>query len=202
MTCNYLLTYKNVADVDVHIPLLAGDDGVRVDWRTDLNRNMSSTGIHETIVMNTLRYVSFDCYFTEREFHKLETWMSFGQQGQAFSFASDENKAINSALTATVTAGDIALPCDGTGLENGDFILVHDEMGTKWDVVEVSTATGALVTVYDGVTHDYSVGELVTYYTYFPNLLLLDDSFDPSRDGSYWHHTFNCVEVRNDSESI
>lgn len=199
---NYRISYEDAGANPRTIDLLPGDDGVRVEWRTDLNRNITSTGIYENVIQHTLRYVTFDVYFRETEFHKLETFMSFAQQGQPFSFTKDTGKATSYTLNSDVSAGATnVLSVDEdptTELSSGDYIYVADTFGTKWEIGEVDTLSSSAITLVDSVHYDYVTDDaVIRWYYYFPELFLLDDTFDPDRDGAFWNHTFNCVEVRS-----
>lgn len=202
---NYRITYLDDGSNTRTIDLLPGDDGVRIEWRTELNRNLTSTGIHETVVQNTLRYMTFDCYFQEATFHKLESFMSFAQHGQPFTFTKDTDKGTQSTLAFSTPVDEIAIITTNTALDPvdfvaGDMVIIRDAFGTKWDVKEVDSIVNFdEFELTEGVYHAYSADAIVNWYYYFDSLLLLDDTFDPDRDGAFWHHTFNCVEVRSDS---
>lgn len=194
---NYRIGYEDAASTPRTIDLLPGDDGVRIEWRTEINRNVSSTGKYENVVQNTLRFITFEVYFQEAVFHKLETFMSFAQQGQPFSFTKDPSKGSETLLTPAVT-GVSTLVADAavTGFTAGDFIILRDTEGLTWDVCEVQGVVDDTITIVDPITHDYVAGTDIYWYYDFPALYLIDEKFDPDRDGSYWNHTFNCVEVR------
>lgn len=199
---NYRIRYQTEVPAHRTIDLLPGDDGVRVEWRTDLNRNITSTGIYETVVQHTLRYVTFDCYFREAQFHELETWLSFAQEGQPFSFTKDSTKTPYSTLANAALAGAdtllVTIP-EGLTFSSGDTIIIMDSNDFKWEVNEVDTASSGELEIVTPTVRGYTAGSTINWYYYYPSLLLLDDTFDPDRDGDFWHHTFNCVEVRNDS---
>lgn len=204
MTVQYRIAYTDESVATRNIYVLPGDDGVRIDWRTELERNVTSTGIYETVVQNTLRFVSFDCYFTESVFHQIETWMMFAMQGQTFSFYRNPDKGGLFTITSTVPVGSSTLPvnADPTSVFDAeDPIIVRKENGTKWNVLVVDTTTASpdTIEVVDGTSASFTTGDLVEYYYSFNELLLLDERFDPDRSGNYWHHTFNCVEVRSGS---
>lgn len=194
---DYRITYSDASATERTIDLLPGDDGVRIEWKTEINRNVTSTGIYENVVQNTLRFVSFEAYFKEAAFHKLETFMSFAQQGQPFAFTKNPAKGATT-LDLSASAGATLLTADttGTGFEIGDFIIISDAEGLTWDVSEILHTSATTITVVDGITHNYLTAANVSWYYYFPALYLLDEKFDPKRDGAYWNHTFNCVEVR------
>lgn len=200
---NYQISYLDSGSNVRTIDLLPGDDGVRIEWRTEMNRNMGSTGIIENVIQNTLRYVSFDCYFQESAFYKLETFMSFAQQGQEFAFTKDTNKSTLYTLSADVTVGDSSLSINEDAtleLAAGDYIYIADSYGTKWDIGEVDTPHNGSIDLVETTQHSYSSTtgySNISWCYYFANLYLMDESFDPDRSGAFWHHTFNCVEVRN-----
>jgi len=194
---NYRIGYHDAAASARTIDLLPGDDGVRIEWRTEINRNVSSTGKYENVVQNTLRFITFEAYFKEAAFHKLETFMSFAQQGQPFSFTKNPAKG-SETLNGAVSTGDNSLIASATvtGFEVGDFIILRDTEGLTWDVCEVEAIADTTITLVDPITHDYDDGTSIFWYYDFPALYLIDEKFDPDRDGDYWNHTFNCVEVR------
>lgn len=195
---NYQIGYVDAGSTARTIDLLPGDDGVRIEWRTEINRNVSSTGIYENVVQNTLRFVTFETYFQEAAFHKLETFMSFAQQGHEFSFTKDVTKG-SELLFGSASAGDTVLTVtDGLVDEFsvGDFIILRDSEGLKWDVCEVDSIDVDEITVVDSIQHDYDENTPIYWYYYFPSLYLMDEKFDPDREGAFWNHTFNCVEVR------
>jgi len=197
MSLNYRVSYVDAVGVTRDIDLLPGDDGVRIDWRTEINRNTTSTGIYENVTQNTLRFVTFDCYFQATAFHRVETWMSQAQIGVPFSFSKDSTRtpfttislgnAGNSAIYTVASTADFLV---------GDEIIVSDAFLTKWDVANVLDTAGVITADYPS-THTYAIGDTLSWYYYFPALLLLDDTFNPDRDGSFYHHKFNCVEVRD-----
>ena len=195
---NYRITYKDDAALDRHIDLLPGDDGVRVEWRTDLNRNVTSTGLYETIVQHTLRYVTFDCYFQESAFHQLETFLSFAQQGKPFAFTKDPTKGIELMAFATGIGEEDIFVSDGDvdAFDSGDYIVMMHPNWIHWDVMRVNSTSFDEFNATPPTTHAYPADTPIFWYYYFPQLLLLDDKFDPDRDGKFWHHTFNCAEVR------
>lgn len=194
---NYRITYDDEASTTRTIDLLPGDDGVQIEWKTELNRNITSTGRYENIIQNTLRFVEFDCYFKEAAFHKLETFMSFAQQGIPFTFTKDPSRGTTWTVASAATTGDTALTLSGTAdFVAGDFAIIRATDGTIWDIVEVDSVVATTLNTVDGITHDYPVGAIVNWYYYFDSLLLLDEKFNPEQDGNYWNHTFNCVEVR------
>lgn len=197
---NYRISYVDDAAVTRTIDLLPGDDGVRVEWQTEINRNISSTGIYENVAQNVLRFVTFDCYFQETAFHKLESFMAFSMIGKPFSFTKDSTRTPSQPLTAA-NPGNSSILTLGAG-NTGDFIaedpiVIHDDFFTRWEVDEISLVNPTTLQVQESTKFSYSVGDMVEWYYYFSSLLLLDTKFDPNRDGSFWHHKFNCVEVRN-----
>jgi hypothetical protein len=200
---NYQITYLDSGLNPRTISLLPGDDGVRIEWKTELDRNITSTGIYETIVQNTLRFVTFDCYFTESTFHKIESWLMYAQQGHPFAFTKDSSKSAIWSLSTGATVGSttLSVDTDPTALSTGDFIIVRDSFGTKWNVLEVSTTTTSpdVITLAEPLVAAFSEDDLVNWYYTFDSLYLLDDSFDPDKAGEFWHHKFECVEVRNAS---
>jgi hypothetical protein len=184
------------------IELLCGDDGVRVEWETTINRNTGSTGIIENVVQNTLRYVTFDAYFQESVFHKLESWMSYAQQGRPFAFTKDLTKSqITTDVSSNVVLNGTVINTSSSmvsAVVAGDYLYISDTFGTKWDIVPVTDVTAATIEIDEPISHAYTAGDtLISWYYYFPNLYLMDEKFDPDKDGSFWHHKFNCVEVRN-----
>jgi len=194
----YQIGYTDAGSNPRTIDLLPGDDGVQIEWRTEVNRNVTSTGIYENVVQNTLRHVTFDTYFREDAFHQLETFMSFAQQGQPFSFTKDTTKG-SEVLLLAATVGDTVLTVDdglADGFEADDYIIVRQAEGLYWDVVKVESIDADEVTVSPAIHHGYDIGTAIDWYYYFPSLYLLDEEFNPDRDGAFWHHEFNCVEVR------
>lgn len=194
---SYVYDDPNTATID----LLPGDDGVQVEWRTEINRNIGSTGIIENVVQSTLRYITFDCYFRESAFHKLETFMSFAQQGQSFSFTKDSGKAPTTiGLTSAAAAGATLLNVDtdaSTFLSSGDYLYVANTYGTNWDIVEIDTVNPTNITLNDPILHAYTATDCtMSWYYAFNGLYLMDDSFNPKQNGTFWNHEFNCVEVR------
>jgi len=199
MGLNYRVSYEDAVGVIRDIDLLPGDDGVRIDWRTEINRNITSTGIYENVAQNTLRFVTFDCYFQTSAFHRVETWMSRALIGAPFSFSKDSTRTPYTTISAPNTGNSSVYTVDNAGdFLVGDEIIVSDAFLTKWDVASVIAPIDIIIANYPS-THTYDIGDSLSWYYYFPALLLLDDTFDPDRDGSFYHHKFNCVEVRNAS---
>jgi len=195
---NYRITYEDEGSNTRTIDLLPGDDGVQIEWSTELNRNITSTGRYENIVQNTLRFIEFDCYFKEAGFHKLETFMSFAQQGIPFTFTKDSSRGTIIDLAAAATAGDTALTTTATSdFTAGDFIILRSVDGSTWDVCEVASVVATTINLVEEIQHDYAIGALANWYFYFDSILLLDEKFNPKQRGDFWNHKFNCVENRN-----
>jgi len=202
---NYAIEYLDDGSTARVIHLLPGNDGVRIEWKTEINRNITSTGIIENVVQNTLRYVTFDCYFQKAVFHQLETFMSFAQQGRPFTFIKDSTAGTKSVLLSDTAAPASSLITTDTALDPVDFsagetIIIRDIYGTKWEINEVDAIVGDdQIDLVSTTQHDYEAGAIINSYYYFDSLYLMDEQFDPDRDGAFWHHTFNCVEVRSGS---
>jgi len=194
----YQIGYTDDGSTSRTIDLLPGDGGVRVDWRTEINRNVTSTGIYENVVQNTLRFVSFEVYFQEEVFHQLETFMSFAQQGQPFSFTKDSTKGSEVLAFATAAGEEDLFVSDGTvdGFEAGDYVVLSHPEGVYWDVLKIDSVAFDEMNVTPTLQHSYPEDSPLTWYYYFPALYLLDEDFDPRREGAFWNHTFECVEVR------
>lgn len=198
MATQYKITYQDDASNDIDIDLWCGRDGVRVAWETELNRNIGSTGIYETVVQRTLRMIEIDVTFYQEQYRKLVTFLSFAQQGKPFSFTKDITKPTEYDISAAVAVGDTLIPF---GIAHtfvpGDEVYITDTYRTKWDVGIVDSINANSIVLTDAVTHAYSDTnpDKVFWDGYFPSLLLLDTKFDPDRDGQTYSHTFECVEV-------
>jgi len=198
MAIQYRITYQDDDSNDIDIDLWCGNDGVRVAWETELNRNIGSTGIYETVVQRTLRMVEIDVVFYQEQYRKLVTFMSFAQQGKAFSFTKDVSKETSMPISAAVSVGDTLIPFGAAHtFVAGDEVYISDEYRTTWDLGIVDSIAANSITLLDPVTHAYSnvTPDNVYWDGYYPSLLLLDTKFDPDRDGQTYTHTFNCVEV-------
>ena len=195
----YVITYKDSVDTDRTLELLLGDDGVQSELNTALNRNKTSTGRYETVVQHTSRMIEFDCYFNEATKYKVETWLSFAQQGRTFSFNKCSDRIIrHHTLNGAVSAGSTLLNLNGIPNEFsvGDHIWMQDSESVKFEVCTVETVGATSVTLETPLNYGWEDITPVPWYFYYNDLLLLDEDFKPSKDGSLYHHTFNCVEVR------
>ncbi len=181
---------------DIDLPV--GEKGLSVNYTHKRNQNRSGSGLIETISLYGLREMSFHSFFKEAEYFKLIAWWSWARQGKAWSLAMDSTETGDTTLDAAAAAGQKVIPLTATAsFSVGDNCYIRNSKDDSFEVIEIdSISAGVSVTAVDNLKHDYVSGDYFTHLEYFPEVVSLDEVFNPDQAGKWYSNVFKFAEKK------
>jgi len=186
------ITFNNTS-VDV----LIDEDSLATEYVQERTQRRSSSGKIQTISQHGIQEMSFSAILTEAVYRSLVAWWAWARQGKVFAFAFDSTKTGNTALDDTAAAAQKVIPLTGTGdFTAGDYCLIRAaDNDNEFEIVEIaSISAGVSVTAVSNLVYDYASGDVFRHHDYWPDVVCLDDTFNPPKKGGTRRHVFKFAE--------
>lgn len=181
----------------VNIDLKVGRGGIETNLRQFRRQDRSSTGKTQTINQYGIQEVSVETCFEDPVYYSLWAWWAWARQGKPFAFAYDSDKIGNTTLDDAAPSGQKVIPLNSTSDFSEDdigFIKAVD-VDDEFEIVEIdSIIAGVSVTAKSNLVYSYASIDVFRHKEYWPNVISLDDYFNPVRDGEDWIWTFKFAE--------
>lgn len=179
------------------VDLLVAEEGLQPNYKQQRNQNRSASGKIETINLYGIAEVRFDAYFDVDTYHALLAWWSWARQGKSWSFALDSDAAADTDLDAAAAAGQKNVPLTSTtGFSAGDICLIRaEDDDDEYEIVEISSVdAGVKIVAVENLKFSYASGDTFRHIDYWPDVVSLDEEFNPKKRGATYKHTFRFAE--------
>ena len=182
------------------IDLLLGDDGLLINYTQEREQERSGSGKTETINLYGIQEMAFEAYFTESIYRDLIAWWSWARQGKSWAFAKDSNNVGNTTLEFIANEGQTAInlvASGSTAFSVGDICFLRaEDTDDEFEMIEIDAInpTGDIITATANLKFTYPAGSIFRHPNYWPDVVSLDTSFNPKRNGDYYKHIFKFAE--------
>ncbi len=180
------------------IDLLIGAGGLQQIFKQERNQNNSGSGKIETINQFGRREYALDTYFLTAIYYDLVAWWSWVRQGKTWALAMDSGNVGDTTLDGAAAAAQKTVPLTATAAFSADdYCLIQAADDDEFEIVQIdSVSAGVSIAAVENLKFTYAVGDKFTHLNYFPEVISLDNSFNPKKSGDYYSHTFKFVEVK------
>jgi len=187
------ITYNSI-----NVDLLVGDKSIRPAYSQKRHQHHAADGNIETINLYGLVALEFDACFDQDTYHELISWWSWARKSQAWSFAMDAARTVDTTLDGTAVGSSVTVPLSSTaGLAVGDLCHIAGAADDRFEACEIdSIAAGVSMDLVQGLVFTYSSGDTFRHQEYWPAVVSLDEDFLPVRNGDFFRHTFKFAEAK------
>jgi len=179
------------------IDLLVGPAGIRPAFKQQRSQNRSASGKTETISLHGIQEMAFEAYFDEDTYYDLIGWWSWARQGKLWAFALASANVGDTTLDGAANSGQAVVPLTATAafaVDDVCFVRAEDS-DDEFEIVEIgSISAGVSITAKQNLKFSYTSGDTFRHKDYWPEVVSLDDEFDPVKRGAYYKHTFKFAE--------
>jgi len=159
----------------------ARGQGLRIIPKVERERNQAASGKIEQI--NTYQRIDyrFDGFMGSSNHHDFMAFLSWAQQGNAFSFAYVSTQTGNTTLDGSATGGQDTIPVTSTpNFAAGDLCLIRSTDNFTFEVVLLSSkSTGTSVKATNNLMNSYTSGSAIRHLKYVPSAILEDETVSP-----------------------
>ena len=206
------------------VDLLIDNDALLTNYLHKRQQHRSGSGKIETVNQYGIQEISFAGIFDEDTYEDLLAWWSYVRQGASWAFAFDSDNAAATTLSAAAASGQTTLEVnDNTGFKSGNIILVKSVLDDKFEIAVLETIggggqfyivdeSGNFIVDDDGtflvsegesdeleasgnLKFSYVAGDIVQHYDYWPEVICIDNHFEPKRENNYYKHIFKFVAL-------
>lgn len=150
----------------------------RATMRSDLE---ATSGVNQTLFYysrDTVR-MTFTS-LTDDQVQELQRWWGFAKDGGVFSAAIDDDECyLGKIAVDTVPDAATFTVNSGVGLNRREKLMLTKLNGQTFEVTEVLTVAGAVVTPKRKLLEGYPVGAQVRSSYYWPFVISVDQTFEP-----------------------
>lgn len=185
------ITY-NAIPIDLRI----GPNGLDTEYFQERAQQRGGTGIVETINHYGARLITLDTHFDQAAYRQLVGWWSWARQGRHFALALDPDRTGSTTLSGPAAAAQRVIPLTATSaFAVGDEAFIRDTaVDDAFAAVRIAAVTaGVSVTVEADLPCAYVRGAAFRHLDYFPDVVSLDDRFNPRKAGDFYSHQFKMI---------
>ena len=178
--------------------LTQGRTGIKPDYTQSRNQLRAASGKVEQINIHGIQEVECDLYITQDQYRTAVAWWSWARQGKSFAFAYSGSNTGNTTLASSVAASATSVNVSGSGTSfvAGDTVLIRSASSDDtYELAKISAVSLSTVTLTAGTLYAYNSGGVFRHYDYYPDVITLDDSFNPRQlDSGRFTHSIRFVE--------
>jgi len=165
--------------------------------RSDLE---STSGINQSLFYFSRDMVGLTLTdLTDDEQQALQRWWGYAKSGNVFSAAIDSQDVFIGKLTVATGGNASTITLDTTaGLNRKSKIMLTRANGQAFEVAEVKTIAGLVVTLQQQLVEGYEIGDQVRHSYYWPFAITTDAEFMASLTNTKlkrWMATINFKEA-------
>ena len=182
---------------NTNVDVLIDEDSLQTEYNQERSQKRSTSGKIQTINQHGIQEMRFSAVLTEALYRQLIAWWAWARQGKVWAFTMDSTKTGNTTLDDAAAAAQKVIPLTGTGdFSVGDYCLIRaDDNDDEFEIVEIaSISAGVSVTAVDNLVYSYTSGDIFRHWEYWPDVISLDDKFNPPKKGSTYRHVFKFAE--------